>query len=310
MIPTAGLFEKRRLGAEGSFNSPSVPHDVSRIAPNCEVVKVKCSTSELLCCPHCQGALSRCDEPSNSVADEGDLSCSHCERSFPIRNGIAHFTSPEELEGLNRHFARFYERFSRFEPVFDKLSFLSMGGERRARSEILRRLELAGGRILEVSIGAGGNLPYLFESPKVSEVYGLDISLAQLIRCRKSVRKRGWPVHLFFGMAEALPFRAGSFDAVFHIGGINFFSGKKRAIDEMIRVARPGTKIVIADESERIARFIARLFRLSRSQQGRKVDTSVPVHLVPETMEEIRAEGIWKRHGQYHGYCLEFRKPL
>jgi ubiquinone/menaquinone biosynthesis C-methylase UbiE len=110
-------------------------------------------------------------------------------------------------------------------------------------------------------------------------------------------------------MAEALPFRAESFDNVFHIGGINFFSEKKKAIGEMIRVARPGSKIVIADESERAAQFIASLFRLSRSNQGRRVDTSVPVHLVPETMQETRADGIWKRHGHYHGFCLEFRKP-
>ena len=86
-------------------------------------------------------------------------------------------------------------------------------------------------------------------------------------------------------------------------------SSGRKAIKEMIRVGRPGCKIVIADESERVAQLVARLFRLSRSNQGRKVDTSVPVHLVPETMEQIREDGIWKRHGHYHGYCLEFRKP-
>jgi ubiquinone/menaquinone biosynthesis C-methylase UbiE/uncharacterized protein YbaR (Trm112 family) len=274
-----------------------------------EVVGMKRSTLELLCCPDCHGALSWHDERTGDVVDEGSLLCSHCERSFPIREGIAHFTSLDELEGLNRRFARFYERFSRFEPILDKLSFLPMGGERKARSEILHRVELNGGRVLEVSIGSGGNLPYLFESPRVGEVYGLDISVAQLSRCRRFVKKRGWPVDLLLGMAEALPFKAESFDSVFHIGGINFFSDKKKAIEEMIRVARPGSRIVIADESERVAQFIARLFRLSRSNQGRKVDTSVPLHLVPETMEEIRADGIWKQHGQYHGYRLEFRKP-
>ncbi len=249
------------------------------------------------------------DERSDGMVDEGDLSCSHCERSFLIRNGIAHFIAAQELEGLNRRFARFYDRFSRFEAIFDKLSFFLMGGERKARAEILHRLELNGGRILEVSIGSGGNLPYLFESPKVGEVYGLDISAAQLTRCDKFVKTRGWPVDLCLGMAEVLPFKAESFDNVFHIGGINFFSEKKKAIDEMIRVARPGSKIVIADESERVGQLIARFLRLSRSNQGRKVDTSMPIYLVPETMEEIRADGIWKRHGQYHGYCLEFRKP-
>jgi ubiquinone/menaquinone biosynthesis C-methylase UbiE len=243
------------------------------------------------------------------MVDEGELSCPHCERSFLIKDGVVQFITPQDLEGLNRRFARFYERFSRFEPVFDKLAFLPMGGERRARAEILRRLELSDGRVLEVSIGSGGNLPYLFESPEVGEVFGLDISAAQLSRCRKLVGTRRWPVDLFLGMAEELPFEAESFDSVFHIGGINFFSNKKKAIDEMIRVARPGSKIVIADESERVAQLIAGLLRLSRSNQGRRVDTSVPVHLVPETMEEVRADGIWKRHGQYHGYCLEFRKP-
>jgi ubiquinone/menaquinone biosynthesis C-methylase UbiE len=108
-----------------------------------------------------------------------------------------------------------------------------------------------------------------------------------------------------------------------HIGGINFFSDKKKAIEEMIRVARPKgkiviadeservaqLKIVIADESERVAQLVARLLRLSRFNHGKKVDTSMPIHLVPATMEEIRADGIWKRHGQLHGYCLGFRKP-
>jgi ubiquinone/menaquinone biosynthesis C-methylase UbiE/uncharacterized protein YbaR (Trm112 family) len=269
---------------------------------------MKRATLELLCCPRCGAGLSLRDEGSSGLVDDGELFCPECDRSFPIRNGIAQFISPQDLEGLDRRLARFYERFSRLEAVLDKLSFLSMGGERKARAEILERLELSGGRVLEVSIGAGANLPYLFESAKVGEIYGLDISAAQLARCRKLVGTRGWPVDLFLGMAEELPFREESFDNVFHIGGINFFSDKKKAIEEMIRVARPGTKIVIADESERAAQLIARLLRLSRANQGRKVDTSIPVHLVPQTMEEIRVDGIWKRHGHFHGYCLEFRK--
>ena len=77
----------------------------------------------------------------------------------------------------------------------------------------------------------------------------------------------------------------------------------------MIRVARPGTKIVIADESEQVARNVGRFLRLSRSSQGSEADTTVPVHLVPEAMKEVRVEGIWRMHGRYHGYCLEFRKP-
>ncbi len=45
-----------------------------------------------------------------------------------------------------------------------------------------------------------------------------------------------------------------AFDCVFHVGGINFFTDKVRAIKEMIWVAKPGTKIVIVDETERTIR--------------------------------------------------------
>jgi uncharacterized protein YbaR (Trm112 family) len=232
-------------------------------------------TLELLCCPDCHAALSLRDERGDETIDVGDLFCPRCERSFSIRNGIAHFISPQEPERLDHRIARFYDWFSHVYALFTKAAFLPFGGERRARKEVLDRLELNGGRILEVSIGS----------------------------------KRGWSVDLFLGTAEALPFKSESFDNVFHIGGINFFSEKKKAIDEMIRVARPGSRIVIADESERIARLITRIPGFSRSFQGKKVDTSVPVHLVPGTMEETLVDGIWKAHGQYHGYCLEFRKP-
>jgi len=270
---------------------------------------MKRSTLEFVCCPSCRTELTFRDESGNTSGNEGELFCSHCERSYIIKNGITRFIDLQELQGFNRRFARFYNRWSRFETIFDRLSFLPMGGERKARTEILHKLELNNGQVLEVSIGSGGNLPYLFESPKVADVYGLDISVRQLANCRRLVTNRGWPVELFLGKAEELPFKSDSFDSVFHIGGINFFSEKKKAIDEMIRVARPGTKIVIADESEQVAQTMARFFRLSRSVQDNKVDTSVPVHLVPETMKEVRVDGIWKTHGRYHGYCLEFRKP-
>lgn len=270
---------------------------------------MKRATLELLCCPSCRTELTFRDEPGNTSTNEEELFCSHCGKSYVTKNGITRFIDLRELEGLNQRFARFYNKWSRFGTVLDWLSFLPMGGERKARTEILHRLELNNGRVLEVSIGSGGNLTYLFKSPKAGDIYGLDISVTQLTNCRRMVTSQGWPVELFLGKAEELPFRSDSFDSVFHVGGINFFSEKKKAIDEMIRVARPGSKIVIADESEQVARTVARLLRLSSSSPDNKLDASVPVHLVPETMKEVRVDGIWKMHGRYHGYCLEFRKP-
>jgi ubiquinone/menaquinone biosynthesis C-methylase UbiE/uncharacterized protein YbaR (Trm112 family) len=270
---------------------------------------MKRSTLDLLRCPDCQAELSLRGEMDGAIVEQGDLFCNRCDRNFPIEDGIPRFIYPQQIGGLDLHLTRFYQRFSRVYPLFTKLAFLPFGGERKARKVVLDRLELNGGRVLEVSIGPGSNLPYLFESPGLGEMYGLDISGAQLARCRRFNERRDWAVELFLGTAERLPFRAETFDTVFHIGGINFFSGKKEAIDEMIRVARPGTKIVIADESERVAQLLYRIPGLSPSHPHEELDTAVPVHLVPDTMEEIRVDGVWKTHGQYHGYCLEFRKP-
>lgn len=270
---------------------------------------MKRSTVGLLCCPVCQTDLFLQNEDSEETITDGKLHCSQCERSYPIIKSIAQFIDLPEYDGLNRQFARSYDLISRFYSLFTRLGFLAMGGDRKARMEILERLELNGGRVLEVSIGTGDNLPYLYESPNVGEVFGLDISAGQLERCLSLLNRRGWGVDLFLGTAEALPFKDGTFDSVFHIGGINFFSGKKQAIDEMIRVAKPGSKIVIADEVERIAKNIDRLPGFSSSYQGEKVDTAMPVHLVPQEMQELRVDDIWRAHGKPHGYCIEFRKP-
>jgi ubiquinone/menaquinone biosynthesis C-methylase UbiE len=162
---------------------------------------------------------------------------------------------------------------------------------------------------LEVSIGNGVNLPYLFESPDAGKIFGIDISIGQLSRCRRLVNKRGWGVDLFLAMAEALPFKDETFDNILHIGGINFFSDKKRSIDEMIRVACPGAKVVIADEAERLAKPVDHSMASSSADRRDGANESTIDGLVPGTMQDVRMEGIWKTHGKYHGYCLAFTKP-
>ncbi len=178
--------------------------------------------------------------------------------------------------------------------------------EAAARREVLDRLEPAGGRVLEVSIGPGVNLPYLLARPDVGEVHGLDISPGQLRRCQSFVQGHGWRVPLYLANAEALPFGDATFDAVFHIGGINFFNDKARAIAEMVRVAKPGTRIVICDENERGARAYERtLPGFKRTFQGDRQAVTAPVGAVPPGMQELRAFDVWKGWM----YCLEFRKP-
>ena len=77
----------------------------------------------------------------------------------------------------------------------------------------------------------------------------------------------------------------------------------------MIRVTRPGGKIVIADEEERLAKQVNRSAGLPpKDHKDGAIETTIK-DLVPGDMKGIHMDGIWKGHGKYHGYCLEFSKP-
>ena len=111
---------------------------------------------------------------------------------------------------------------------------------------------------------------------------------------------------LFLGNGEQLPFRDEAFDGVFHVGGINFFNDKKSAIDEMIRVAKPGARILIADETEKGAQGYEKFIPgFKKSFGGKRQEIVAPIDLVPTNMLETRVFDMWK--GWL--YCIEFRKP-
>jgi len=263
-------------------------------------------TLDVLACPACRGKLTLAGIPSTAIRT-GSLYCDQCGLSYPVVDGIPHFLQPEELTGFNRKFSRLYDWFSVFYRLFSKLAFAYIGmNEETARCEILDRLQPNGGRVLEVSIGPGVNLPYLVYRPDVGELHGLDISLGQLTGCQRFLHSKRWAAELALGNAEKLPYADNSFDAIFHIGGINFFNDKKAAIDEMIRVAKPGTRILISDESEKGAQGYEKFVPgFKKSFGGKRQAISAPLDLVPPEMQEVRVFDVWK--GWL--YCLEFRKP-
>lgn len=260
----------------------------------------------LLACPICHTPLEY-DGPKSDPLATGVLCCSQCKLVFPIKNGIPHFIQYEELTGLNRRFSRLYDWFSWGYAGFLKAAFRIIGmSEETARREITDRLDPQGGRVLEVSIGPGNNLPYIVNRPDVGEVHGLDISIGQLNRCQSFIRRKNWDVDLSLGNAEQLPYRDEIFSGVLHVGGINFFNNQKAAIDEMIRVAKPGVRILISDETEKGARGYEKTlpgFKKSFEEGRRAVQP--PIDLVPAGMIETRLWEVWK--GWF--YCLEFRKP-
>lgn len=257
---------------------------------------------DVLACPACHGNL----EIWTSSGGES-YRCQSCALEYPVIGGIPHFIEVQQLGGQNRNFSIAYNWFSWVYRVFSKMAFFVIGmPEEQGRREITDRLNPRGGKVLEVSIGPGVNLPFLVCREDVGEIFGLDISPGQLNRCREYVAGKGWKVWLQLGNAENLPYHDETFSAVFHIGGINFFDNKKQAIDEMIRVAKPGARILICDETEKGAQAYTKVLPGFKKISGdfRKA-VIAPVDLVPPGMEELRVFDVWKGWM----YCIEFRKP-
>jgi ubiquinone/menaquinone biosynthesis C-methylase UbiE len=223
-------------------------------------------------------------------------------RVYPIRDGIPLFVST--LSGPNLKYQALYDRLAL---GYDMAEWLWRLFHRKSdpRREFLSELEIGPqARVLEVAVGTGANLRYL---PADIDFYGVDLSWGMLRKCRKNLRKWRRAAKLFQAQACRLPFRAAVFDCVFHVGGINFFSDQERAIREMIWVAKPGTKIVIVDETEKEVRANYQKNPTTRSYFPPGTEAvRCPIELVPEDMEEVRAREI--ADGRL--YCLSFRKPL
>jgi ubiquinone/menaquinone biosynthesis C-methylase UbiE len=222
-------------------------------------------------------------------------------RIYPIRDGIPLFVST--VTGSNLKYQVLYDRIA---PGYDLAENLYHWFIHKPnyRHEFIAELELKpNARVLEVSVGTGANLPFL---PQDIDFSGVDISWGMLRKCQRNLLKWRRKAHLFQAEAERLPFKAGVFDCVFHIGGINFFTDKARAIKEMIWVAKPGTKIVIVDETERtIRQNYQRTPLVRRSFEPGTEKVRCPIDLVPTDMKDITSREICG--GKL--YSLTFRKP-
>ena len=222
-------------------------------------------------------------------------------RIYPIRDGIPLFVS--SVSGSNLKYQTLYDRIA---PGYDLAERIYHWFLRKPsyRHEFLGELELKpNARVLEVSVGTGTNLRFL---PHDIDFYGIDISWGMLRKCEKNLLKWHRKAHLFQAEAERLPFKVEAFDCVFHAGGINFFNDKLRAIREMIWVAKPGTKILIVDETERTVRDNYQKNPMIRNEfEPGSEKVSCPIDLVPVEMKDVTAREICD--GRL--YCLTFRKP-
>jgi len=239
---------------------------------------------------------------------DGEVLTSSSGERFPIHAGIADLRRPEDLTGFNRKYNHLYETIGGFYDDVQRVGCALTGIDRDAYvMSYLGLLDVkAGDSVLETSVGTGLNFKYLPRGVKLS---GIDLAREMLVNCQSNLRRWHLEADLFLGNAESLPFADSSFDVVFHVGGINFFNDRAKAIREMIRVAKPGSRILIADETEEHVKAAYEHTPITGGYfKNRKQPVTAPVDLVPPEMLETHVE-ILNVVGKNRFYALTFRKP-
>ena len=136
---------------------------------------------------------------------------------------------------------RVVKTYDRWAPIYDKV-FGSIFEQ--ARRSAIAASEQIGGRVLEVGVGTGISLPYYSQACRVT---GIDISDEMLdVARRRIVEQQLINIDGVAVMdAQNLDFATGSFDVVTAQYVVNTVPDPETALDEFIRVLRPGGELII-----------------------------------------------------------------
>jgi ubiquinone/menaquinone biosynthesis C-methylase UbiE len=151
-----------------------------------------------------------------------------------------------------------------------------------------RLLPAAKGRVLEIGIGSGLNLPHY--GPSVTSVDGIDLSPPLLAMASKKVEGRYFPVTLHAGSAEALPFDAGTFDTVVSTWTLCSIADWAAALTEIRRVLKSDGAMLFIEHGrapeDAVARWQDRLTPIWRRCAG-------GCHLSRDIAAMVRDTGFW-----------------
>lgn len=133
-----------------------------------------------------------------------------------------------------------------------------------------RVVPAAHGRVLEIGIGSGLNLP--FYGSEAKEVIGLDPSSPLLSMAERQARAGHTPVTMLQGSAEAIPLEDASVDTVLTTWTLCSIPDARAALAEMRRVLKSTGNLVFVEHGkapdEAVARWQDRLTPLWRPIAG------------------------------------------
>lgn len=129
----------------------------------------------------------------------------------------------------------------------------------------------AQGRVLEVGMGSGLNLPF-YDAARVEFVWGLEPSAGMRARAARRVADAGVPVHWLDLPSEEIPLEDDSVDTVLLTYTLCTIPDWQRALEEMRRVLKPGGVLLFSEHGaapdEGVRRWQDRLNPLWRRTFG------------------------------------------
>lgn len=109
-----------------------------------------------------------------------------------------------------------------------------------------RLLGEARGRVIEIGIGSGLNIPF-YPAGRVEELVGIDPNPGLLAMARPMAEAAGFPVELVEASAETLPFPEKRFDTAVVTWALCSIRDPSHALAELRRVLRPGGALLYVE---------------------------------------------------------------
>ncbi len=205
-------------------------------------------------CPFDNSKLSLRNEEINGDEVVTGILVSENGNEYLITNGIPDFTWPKELSELDEHERGVYDKLAKEYDKFASIPFQTFkADENEIRENIVDRLNLkTDSRVLEIGCGDGRGAKHIAKRlGSDSEFYLQELSLAFMSNAMKRLTPFEEKLDLNFSIASAmyLSFPDDYFDAAHHFGGLSTFSDPAQCLREMVRVVKPGGKILVGDES-------------------------------------------------------------
>jgi ubiquinone/menaquinone biosynthesis C-methylase UbiE len=182
--------------------------------------------------------------------------------------------------------------YNRLAGLYDGVDWFTGNTTHRLRRRALRYLPREHSRVLEIGFGSGRLHRELAER---YDLAGLDLAPGMARLTQRRLAARDLKSSLCVGSAYALPWPDGHFDAVLSTFAFSAFSDAGRAMDEMVRVARPGGKVIIVDAGEASdGNLAARLLANAWAALGDYIRDEVPLMGARGLAVEREEYGPWR----------------